>query len=244
MLDLENMGPLANLEIARRLAARDIGIGRRPFGAPLAPLEAETGLLAGEPVVVLFGVDGHTPGMHLLVTERLGPRFEDLVVVAPRKPFAAAGAGHAQLGFRLVVPGRHFRGVDGPVQKVRPLHVPVGGLRLPLMVLETQRRAGPMGRRPADSLDDPGRKPGEVFRHAPVAAGRAGIEPGQLPETLPLVVDVVFRQITPAGFQSDDTDAFLGQFVGEDAATGARSDNDDDAVVIQFEWCTHLTAPP
>src|SRR5690606_23242474 len=92
-------------------------------------------------------------------------------------------------------------------------------------------------------LHDPGRQAGEVLGHPPVAARRAWIDPGELAEAFPLVVDVVLRQVAPARLQRDDADALLGKLVRNDPAAGAGPDDDDDRVVVQIEWCCHGPAP-
>ncbi len=204
MQDARDMGVIAHLEVAGRLAARDVGIGRRPLRAPFAALEAEAGLLAGHAVVVIGGVDRHVAGVDLLVAKRVGALFQHLEVVVAGQTRAAAGAGDAQLGLGLVVPGRHFGSVDRPVEQVRALDLAVGGQPLPFVVLKAQRGARPVDRGAADGLDDPGRQAGEVLGDAPVARGGARIEPGELAEAFPFVVDVILGQIAPARFEGHD----------------------------------------
>src|SRR5690606_40768448 len=124
-------------------AARDVGIGRRPLRPPLAALEAEAGLLAGHAPVVVGRVDRHAAGVDLLVAEREGALLKDLEVVVAGQAGAVAGAGDAEFRLGLLVPGRHLGAVDGPVEQVRALDRTVGRERLPLVVLETDRGAGP-----------------------------------------------------------------------------------------------------
>ena len=165
--------------------------------------------------------------MDLLVAQCLGTLLEDEVVVVARQALTVAGAGHAQLGFGLFIPGRHLSPVNRPVQKVRPFNGPVGGQRFPFMVLKAQGSARPVGRGAAHSLDDPRRKAGKVLGHAPVAAGGAGIQPGQLAKAFPFVVDVILGQVAPPGLQRHDLDALLRQLVRKDAAPCPGADDDD-----------------
>src|SRR5690606_4926165 len=83
MLDPGGVAMVADLKVAGRLAARNIGIGGRPFRAPFATLEAKTGLLAGYTVVVVDRVDGHAPGRDLAIACRLGAFFKHEVIVVP-----------------------------------------------------------------------------------------------------------------------------------------------------------------
>jgi hypothetical protein len=239
MLDLQHMRALAHLEIARRLAARNIRIGGRPLGAPLAALETEAGLLAGEAVVIVGGVDRHAAGVHFLVAERLGAGLEHLEVVVAGQAGPVSRAGDAELGFRLFVPGLHLGQVDRPVEQIGALDIAVGCFRLEFMRLKAQRGAGPVCGGPAHRLDDPCGQAGKIPGNAPVAGGCTLVEPGELAETFPFVVDVVFGQVASTCLQRHHADALLRKLVGENAAAGARSDDDDHAVVGQLERCCH-----
>lgn len=70
--------------------------------------------------------------------------------------------------------------------------------------------------------------------HTPAAAGGAVVEPGKLRKAAPLVIDKVFDFEPASGFQNDDVDAFLCEFVAERTAAGTGADDDDDAVVVQI----------
>ena len=176
MLDLQHLAVRPHLELAGRLALRDLGVERRPFRARLAALEAEADLLAGAAAVARLGVDRHVAGVHLLVAELLGAGLEHLEVVVAGQARDAVGAGHAHLVLGLGVVGLQLGQRDRPVEQVRAGDVAVGGLGLELVLLEAQRGAGPVHGRAADRLDDPGRQVGEVLRHAPVAGGRALVD--------------------------------------------------------------------
>src|SRR5690606_2546289 len=100
-----------------------------------------------------------------------------------------------------------------------------------------------MDRGAAHRLDDPGRQVRKVLRHAPAADGRAMIEPGELGETVPLVVDEILVFDARAGFEDDDVDALLRQFVAERAAAGARTYDDDHTVVVEIVRSCHDFLP-
>ncbi len=239
MLDPQGHRAGPQLVVAGVHRPRHVGIGRRPLRPPLAALEAEAGLLARHPVVVVDRVDRHVSGVDALVADLLRTGLEDLVVVVPRQAGQVAGAGDAHLGLGLVVPRRHLGPVDRPVEQVRALHGTVVGQRLPLVILEAQAGAGEMRRRAADRLDDPRRQVGEVARHPPRPGGGAHVEPGELGEAFPLVVDEVLGLVVAAGFEGDDGDALLRQSVAEHAAAGTGADDDDDRVVVEVKGCSH-----
>ena len=181
--------------------------------------------------------------MDFLVAERLGACLKDLEVVVAGQSGDAVGAGHPHFVLGLGVVGLEIGERDRPVEKVGTFDVAVGGLRLEFVLLKAQRSAGPVGRCSADCLDDPGGQVGEILRHPPVTGGGAIVEPGELAERVPFVVDEVLVLDALAGFQDDDVDALLGQFVAERAAAGARADDDDDAVVVQCVRCCHVLLP-
>lgn len=243
MVDLDRHGVRPDLEMACRLALGDLGVERRPFGAPFAALEAESGLLAGHAVVALDRVDRHVAGVAFLVAELVGAGLQHLEIVVARQSRPVIGAGDAHLGFGLGIVGLHLGQRDRPVEQVGAFQFAVGRKRLELVFLEAQRRSGPVGRRTADRLDDPGRQVRKILGHAPVAGGGALVLPGKLGERIPLVVDKILVFVTRAGFQDDDVDTLLGKFVAERAAAGARADDDDHAVVVQIKCCSHGFLP-
>src|SRR3984957_17762804 len=93
----------ANLHVAGRLALRNLSVERRPFRAPLAALEAEAGLVAGDAAVSGRGVDRHPSGMDFFVAKLLGARLEDLEIVAAWQAGPIARACDAHLVFGLGV---------------------------------------------------------------------------------------------------------------------------------------------
>src|ERR1700733_245661 len=94
----------ANLHVAGRLAFRDLGVERRPLCPPLAALEAEAGLVAGDAAVTGNGVDRHPAGVDLFVAKLLGARLEDLKIIAAWQagPVARAGDAHLVLGLGVI----------------------------------------------------------------------------------------------------------------------------------------------
>src|SRR5690606_33538494 len=95
----------------------------------------------------------------------------------------------------------------------------------------------------ASRLHDPGGQAGKIVRHAPASRRGALVEPGELRETVPFVIDEVFEFVAFSRFQNNDIDAFLGQFVAERAAASARADDDDDLVVLEIIWSSHCFLP-
>ncbi len=131
--------------------------------------------------------------------------------------------GHAHLGLGLLVPRRQLGQRDRPIQQVRARHVAIGAAGLELVILEPQRRAGPVHGRAADRLDDPGRQVREIMRDPPGAGRGSHVLPGELGEAFPLVVDEIRDLVAVARLEDDDLDALLRQFVAERAAPRRRS---------------------
>lgn len=87
------------------------------------------------------------------------------------------------------------------------------GQGLELVILKTQGCTSPVGGGAADSLHDPCGQVREIVRHAPAARCRALVEPCELGKTIPFIIDKIFELVAFSGFENDDVDAFLGQFV-------------------------------
>src|SRR3546814_12870050 len=98
--------------------------------------------------------------------------------------------------------------------------------------------------RAADRLDDPCRQPGEIPGDAPAPRRRALVEPGDLAEARPLVIDEVLDLVAPARLENHHRDALLRQLVAERAATSAGADDDDDAVVAEIVFRCHCGVLP
>src|SRR5690606_6411540 len=73
--------------------------------------------------------------------------------------------------------------------------------------------------------------------------GRAVVEPGDLGKALPLVIDEIVVFDAAACLEDDDIDALLGEFVAKRATTGARADDDDNAVVVELILGCHYFLP-
>ncbi len=232
-----------DLQLAGRLALRDFRVERRPFRTPFAALEAESGLLTAHAVVAIGRVDRHVAGMAFLVAELVGAGLEDLEIVVARKPLDAVGAGNAHLVLGLGVVGLEIGKRYRPVEQVGALDLAVVGQILEFVLLETQRRTGPVRRGPADRLDDPCGQVGEILGDPPSTACCAIVQPGKLRETFPLVVDEIFMLDARTGFENDDIDALLRQLVAQSAAAGTGTDDDDHAVVVEIVRGCHDFLP-
>ena len=173
MLDLRDMQIRADLHIAGRLALRDLGVERRPFRPPLAALEAEAGLVAGDPAVAGNRVDGHPSGVDLFVAKLFRARLEDLEIVAARQAGPVARTGDAHLVLGLGVIGLKIGEGDRPVEKIGARNMAVDGRFLEFVLLEAKGSARPVGRRSADGLDDPGRQVGKILVNPPAPESSA-----------------------------------------------------------------------
>ena len=227
----------------RRFALGNFSVERRPFGAPLAALETEAGLLAGIAVVALLRIDRHATSVTFLVAELVGSGLQHLEVVVAGQTWDVVGTRHPHLVFGLGVIWFEFSKGDRPVEQVGALDLAIGGECLEFVFLQAQRGTGPMRGGSTHRLDDPGRQVGKVLRDTPVARSRAHVLPGELGETVPLVVDEVVIFVARSCFEDDDVDALLGKFVAERAAAGTRADDDDHAIILQVEWCCHGFLP-
>ncbi len=244
MLDLQHLAVRPHLELAGLLALGDLGVERRPLCARPAALEAEADLHTGGAAVALLGIDRHPAGVAFLVAELVGAGLHHLEIVVARQAGNAVGARHAHLVLGLGVIRLHFLQRNGPVEQVRADHVAVGGARLELMLLDAQRGAGPVDGRAADRLDDPGRQPGEVARDPPASRGRARVEPGDLAEHLPFVIGEIRDLMPSAGFEDHRVDAFQRQLRAERSAAGAGPDHDNDLIVVQIVFRSHVRSSP
>jgi len=200
--------------MARLFGERDLGVERRPLRARLAALEAEAHLQARRTMVAELAVDRHVPGAALRVAEFGRAVVEHFEVVVAGQARIAVGARDAHLVLGLGIVRRELGQADRPVGEVGPLELAVVCQRLELVLLKAQRSAGPVRGGAAHRLARPRRQVGEVGCDAPVAGGRALIEPGELIERLPLVLDERLRRFALARLEQHDLDALLAQFVG------------------------------
>ena len=217
----------AQLEPAGFLRRRNLGVQGRPLGAGLAALEAEAELLAGAAPVAWLAVDRHAPGVAVLVAYLRRAVVEHLEVVVAGQPRDPIGARHAQLVLGARVVRLELLQRERPVEHVHPFHGAIHAADAELVLLKAQRRAGPVGGRASYGLADPRRKTGEVSRHLPGTRGRALVQPSELPERTPFVVDEAFGRFALAGLQQHHLDALLAQLVGERAAARPGADDDD-----------------
>ena len=224
VLDLQHHGLGAQLDLARGLGARHLGVERGPLGANLAALHAKADLLAGGPPVIDLAVRcGWTHDV--LVTHLAGTGIDHLVVVVRRHRRQAAGlaAAHAHLLLRQLVVRLQLGQRDRPVKHVGPVDGTVGGPGVEVMLLETQGHAGPMHRGAAHALDDPGRQVRIGLGVVPAAGRDALVQPRDLVEHRPFVVLEVGLRVVLARLQNHALDAALRQFVGQCAAARARA---------------------
>src|SRR5262245_33320197 len=134
----------AYFKFAGLLSFGNLGVKRRPFGARLAALKTETDLLARAAAVARLGVDRHAAGVNLLITDLGCAGGQDLEVVVARQPWDAVGASDAHFVLGLGVVGLEILEWDRPIHVVRVLDGSVDGAGLELVLLETERRAGPV----------------------------------------------------------------------------------------------------
>jgi len=93
--------------------------------------------------------------------ELLGAGLHHLEIVVARQSRNVVGAGDAHLVFGFGVPRLHFRQRDRPVEQVGARHIAIGASDPELVLVEPQRRAGPVDGRSADRFDDPRRQVGK-----------------------------------------------------------------------------------
>ena len=235
VLDLRDVAVGTQVEVARLLGLRQLGDQRRPLRAVLVALEVEAVLDAGRAAVVGLGVGRVRPGRVVPVAELLGAACEDLVVVVRGQRRAAVAMGDAHLDLGLVVVGLELRQRDRPVEQARAVEVAVGRARGELVGLEAGAGACPVGRGPADGLDQPRGQTGEVGGHLPAARRGARVAPRHLPERGPLVLVVVLAGEVRPGLQDDGLEPPLAELVGHRAAAGPGADHHHDVGVVVLE---------
>jgi len=150
-------------------ALGQLGVQRAPFGAALATLEAEAQLQAAPAAVARLAVDGHVAGVHVLVAQLGRTAVHHLEVVVAGQAGDAVRARDAHLVLGLAVVGLELLEGHRPVEQVGSLDLAVHRLRAELVLLEAQRRAGPVRGGAPHGLADPGGQPGKVLGHAPAA---------------------------------------------------------------------------
>ena len=233
----------AHLEVPGLLALGQVRHQRRPLGARAVALEAEALLDGGGTAVVGHRVLAVVRRGRPRVADALGPLEQHLGVVVRLVVGHAVGTGDADVLLGAVVVRLHLGQRDRPVEQGRAGDLPVHGPGPELVLLEPRAAARPVHRRAADALAVPRRQVREVVGEPVGALGLAQVEPRELQERGPLVVDVLLGLEALAGLEHDDVDALLRELVGEGSATGPGADDDDDRVVGVVERCRHQRAP-
>ncbi len=232
----------AQVELARRLGARQLDGQRRPLRGVLDALEVEAVLVRRGPAVVGDRGGRVAAGVEALVADALGAVREHLVVVVGRQLRDAVRARAADLRLGPVVVRLDVGERDRPVQRVDAVQAAQVGRGLELVLHEARTAAGPVHRRAADRLAGPGGEVREVLRDPERAGRRAVVEPGELLERAPLVVDEVVGRVVATRLEHDDLHALLAQLVRERPAAGPGSHDDDDILVV--EAITRHARPP
>ena len=231
-----DMGLGAQLKAASGLGRWQFGVKRGPLGAALAPLKAKAQLQAAPAAVAWLAVDGHVAGVHVFVAQLGGAVVHDLEVVVARQTRDAVGARDAHLGLGPVVIRLKVFVGQRPIEQIGALDLSVDGFGFEFMRLKTQRGTGPVGGGATHGFADPGRQACKVLGQAPTARGGALVQPGQLAEGLPLVVDETGVGLLATGLQHHHLNPFLAQLVGQSATARARADDDDQGVVAVIEF--------
>ena len=223
VVDLDHHAVRSDLEMTGTLRLRDLGVERRPFSADGAAGHAETDLLAGRATVAGLGVNRHVAGVDLGISHALGASRHHLEIVVARETRDVVRAGDAQLVLGARIEELELLQRDRPVEKIGARDIAVDGARAKLVLLEAQRRASPMHRRPANGLADPERQ-----CRVKIASADALVEPAQAAEHGGVVVDDVGDVEPRSRLQTHHIDAALGELVGQRSAARARTDHHDD----------------
>jgi hypothetical protein len=243
VLDLQDHRLRPELELAGRLSLRDLGIERRPLGAHLAALEAEAELVAGGAIVARARVDRHPAGVDRLVADPGRAVVHHLEVVVAGQTGDVVGPGHAHLVLGLGVVRVHLGMRERPVEQVGAGDLAVRGLDRELVLLKAERGSRPVGRGASDRFAGPARQVRKILGDPPITRGGPFVQPGELQERFPFVVDEVLELDPLAGLEQDDRHALLAELVGEGAAARARADHDHNRIVVQIILC-HDCCPP
>src|SRR5690606_29103992 len=98
---------------------------------------------------------------------------------------------------------------DGPVEQVGILELSVMGSCLELVLLKTQGGASPVRRGAAHCLADPGRQIGKILGNAPGAGCGSLVQPRQLAERLPFILNKRRCALPRSRFQQYNADTLL-----------------------------------
>ena len=207
----------AQVEIPSGFGARYLGVESAPLRTRLAALHAEALLYAEATAVPRPRVDGHVVRMDALVADFLRRGVHHFEVIRGGHPGIAVAPGHHQPPLRQLVVALELLVGDGPVDKRAASHGAVGAARPDFPWPDTGRGRGPMNRRAANRLADPGRQAGEVFRNAPGSGLRALIEPGQLAERFTWHLREARQRLALTRLQQDHLDATASQLMRQRA---------------------------
>src|ERR1700733_7048878 len=205
------LGP--QVKPAGLLGLRDLRGKRRPVRALLVALIVEAILDRRGAPVARHRVKRHPARADALVAESLGPVAHHLEVVVGRRCRDPVGARDAQPGLGLVVVGLEVGQADRPVEQAGAVD---GAMLRPdpeLPFLEAWAATGPVNGGAADRLAGPGGQVRELLGYPPRARRGALIQPGELVERSPLVVDEVFGLMMCAGLNQDALRALLADLV-------------------------------
>src|SRR5207245_11548647 len=100
-----------------------------------------------------------------------------------------------------------------PIQQSCAAYSRICSLCLELVILETERRTGPVHGRSTDGFTSPGREVGKVFRDTPTARRGALVQPRKLFEREPFIVVKRDRRLARACLEQNDLEALLAEFV-------------------------------
>ena len=100
--------------------------------------------MAGWTTIPVLRVDRHVSGVDFLVSNALGARGHDFEIVVSGQPWDAVRAGHSHLVLGECIVRLKLLQRDWPVEQIGAGDIAVDGAGAELVVLETQRCAGPM----------------------------------------------------------------------------------------------------
>jgi hypothetical protein len=217
------------------LWARGISVVSVDQCARCFSLEVEAVLDRGRPVVLRHGVDRHAAGRDVLVAGAPGAVRHHLEVVVGGQRRVAVRAREPELALGAFVVRLEVVEADRPVEQAGPVDRAVLGADPELPVLEARGAAGPVDGRAADRLARPGRQTREVLGDLPRAGRRALVEPRELVERRPLVVDELLGRVVLPRLQQHHSGPVPAQLAGERAPAGAGADDRDDVAVVVRE---------
>ena len=146
------------VEVACGFSLGDLGVQSGPFGTALATLETKAQLHTTATAIAWLAVDGHIACVYFFVAQFLGTRMHHFEVVVARQTGDAIGACHAHFVFCFSVIRFQLGQGDGPVEQIGTLDITINSFDTKLMLLEAQRRTGPVGGGAAHGFANPSRQ--------------------------------------------------------------------------------------